>query len=590
MRCAGCGAVGTGAGRCLSCGAAMALPDEELVQLRAVGDGLGFDRRSGRRDGTRPAAPPALEQPLSFERRLVPRGPSRPAAQPETPAPHEALAEKLLTPIAHRAKALEPAFVAARRAVSERIQRHRGRADLLIQEAAAREAEGDLETSFVAYGRALLAEPLDADPVRPLERIAASARLRFALAELYEATLARVNGHPSAATLQRRAAQLRELAVEAGESERRGWDALLASAAPAPHGERLHGLPAGPTAVRGGPIARAPREVADGVAEQPVAPPVTPLARLSRASAPHPSAPSPAAEASAVPNAPPAPTRPAEALRPDAVTDVRDVSEVPFALPLRKIVPAERPKAMQVTPARELDEPRFVAPAIDAPDTAVSEPPPATNPAHAAEPAFARAAELPPVAPADEPAFVAAAPTVAAPARPPPPPDDAGDDPSIGARQVALGRTEPAAAPIHARLLSWCIDLAVVAAIPVGSLVAGTAAFAPPGLSLVDHLLYAASRNGTILLAALLLGLLTAFVYLTLALAIGGRTLGDHVAGLRSVVEDGSGSPDLRTAALRSALAILGTLAFLAGPLWALVDPRGQAFHDKVVGTRTVRA
>jgi uncharacterized RDD family membrane protein YckC len=168
--------------------------------------------------------------------------------------------------------------------------------------------------------------------------------------------------------------------------------------------------------------------------------------------------------------------------------------------------------------------------------------------------------------------------------------DSGSIDGFAGARTVALGRSDPGSVPLHARLVSWLVDLAVVGIVPVGSLVAGTSAFAPAGLSPLDHLVHAATRNGSVFVAALLLGLVTAFVYLTLGLAFGGRTLGDRVAGLRSVAEEGGGTPDLSTAALRSVVAIAGTLAFLAGPLWALVDPRGQALHDKVAGTRTIRA
>jgi uncharacterized RDD family membrane protein YckC len=164
-------------------------------------------------------------------------------------------------------------------------------------------------------------------------------------------------------------------------------------------------------------------------------------------------------------------------------------------------------------------------------------------------------------------------------------------DRSHGARQVPLFSppSDPERVTVAARLVAWAVDGLLLAAIPFASIAAASAAFARPGLSWLDQLHQAATQSASITGAALLLVLLVAFVYLTLGLAIGGRTLGDRIAGLRSVDVEHGGPPDLPTAALRSALAIAGTLAFLAGPLWALVDANGQSLHDKVAGTRTVR-
>lgn len=168
---------------------------------------------------------------------------------------------------------------------------------------------------------------------------------------------------------------------------------------------------------------------------------------------------------------------------------------------------------------------------------------------------------------------------------------DADVDRSHGARQVPLFSSpdDPGKVTLASRLLAWAVDGALLAAIPFASIAAAGAAFARPGLSWLDQLHQMATQSASVTGAALLLVLLVAFVYLTLGLAIGGRTLGDRIAGLRSVDIENGGPPDLPTAALRSAVAIAGTLAFLAGPLWALVDADGQSLHDKVAGTRTVR-
>ena len=810
MRCGDCGAVGTGAGRCLSCGAAIPLPDEEVVQRRQVGAHLQIDRRSGRRDGSRPDAPAALGASIAIDRRLVPRGPPPVDSSAVDPAtgvpPSETTGSRLLLPLAQgAARALEPALGAARRAVAERIQRHRERGEALAAEAESLESAGDELRAFVAWGRALLAEPLDATPVRALERIAAATSRQLALAELYEAVLVRHPDHPSAATLRRRAGQLREAVGAQSELSQVGWEAVLvaagvvtssraarlaAHAARAPGPSRIGGVRAGGVAAPSAPEPADGRSA--GHAWRPA--PATPIDRqrvaegesslrmepseaLPSALAPVPGAviaaartgvPARAGRIDRLPSGPtavgPAPRAPQrQPLPPPAPLDDANVREsaagelplrgsallvrarlpeqqaAPVAAPGARALAADEPALSSTPGARALaadeaaspgargfaadqaavsstpgargfaadqaaspgargfaadqatvsstpgargfaaDEPAFFStprargfaagePAfVDAPRGAADAAAPKAGGAAgiASEPAFVGNPHARPLAAARRPeksavaglstgglaatgassiaglgapgrsaaaerdsSTAADAPdapwangSARLPATPPRAPDTrdpwatfspgpvrpvagrataemapAGDrtaadaDGSVGARQVALGRAEPDVPPVHARLLAWLVDLAVVAVVPAASLLAGTGAFAPRGLSLLDHLLYAATRSASVFVAAFLLGVLTAFVYLTLGLTFGGRTLGDRIAGLRSIAEDGGGPPDLRTAAVRSLVAIAGTLAFLAGPLWALVDPRGQALHDKVAGTRTVRA
>lgn len=144
-------------------------------------------------------------------------------------------------------------------------------------------------------------------------------------------------------------------------------------------------------------------------------------------------------------------------------------------------------------------------------------------------------------------------------------------------------------ASLWSRLTAFAVDAAILVAVPQLILVVGLRKHLPQGLGLFDQILHLVARHGSVPIAALGLGMALAFVYLTLSWALGGRTLGEHLAGIRAV--EAGGSTHLRPgrAALRSAVAILGTTAFLAGPLWALFDPQRQTLHDRIAGTRTVR-
>jgi uncharacterized RDD family membrane protein YckC len=142
----------------------------------------------------------------------------------------------------------------------------------------------------------------------------------------------------------------------------------------------------------------------------------------------------------------------------------------------------------------------------------------------------------------------------------------------------------PPAAPVWRRLVAWTVDGALVVALPLGALAAATRGAADAdgvALRFVDLL----RDHGAVQAAAVALAALTAFVYLTLSSFVGGRTPGAALAGL-GVVHCASGAPPTPgRAALRAALAVAGTFAFLLGPLWALFDDRGQALHDKLAGT-----
>jgi uncharacterized RDD family membrane protein YckC len=68
-----------------------------------------------------------------------------------------------------------------------------------------------------------------------------------------------------------------------------------------------------------------------------------------------------------------------------------------------------------------------------------------------------------------------------------------------------------------------------------------------------------------------------------------GQTLPMKTWGLRLIATDGAIIP-LWKAIARYVLALLGLLAVAAGFLWAFVDPDRQFLHDRLLGTRIVRA
>lgn len=145
----------------------------------------------------------------------------------------------------------------------------------------------------------------------------------------------------------------------------------------------------------------------------------------------------------------------------------------------------------------------------------------------------------------------------------------------------------PPAPPAWRRLLSWAIDGALLGAVPLVALAAATrGATGPDGNPVPFSALLL--ESGAVQGAALVLAAVTAFVYLTLSAAVGGRTPGAALAGLGLVSCESGGPPGLGRAALRAALAVAGVFAFFAGPLSALLDGRGRALHDKLVGTVVV--
>lgn len=136
------------------------------------------------------------------------------------------------------------------------------------------------------------------------------------------------------------------------------------------------------------------------------------------------------------------------------------------------------------------------------------------------------------------------------------------------------------------RSAGFLVDAMLLGLVPFVIVAAATGSQGNGGFA--EQLLRIVSAEGALLRAALLLTALFAFVYCTLCWALGGRTLGGFLAGLRAVDGESGEALSFGRAALRACAAIVGTGAFLAGPLWALVDPQGRALHDKISGTAVI--
>jgi len=149
---------------------------------------------------------------------------------------------------------------------------------------------------------------------------------------------------------------------------------------------------------------------------------------------------------------------------------------------------------------------------------------------------------------------------------------------------IAGRRDEAGPAPsrtgfVLRRVGAWVIDGALLAGTSGTILLLATGSVRDALALVTGHRLGAG--QGFSLAGLALVGAI-AFVYLTLCWTLGGRTLGGSLAGVRAVDRESGAPLAIGRAALRALFAIAGTLAFLAGPLWALVDRDGEALHDKL--------
>jgi len=138
-----------------------------------------------------------------------------------------------------------------------------------------------------------------------------------------------------------------------------------------------------------------------------------------------------------------------------------------------------------------------------------------------------------------------------------------------------------------AQLLAWSVDLAVVlacASVQVGLAVLLLHRIRPPAGDELDLLL----RGPRLPALWIALCALVAVAYSWLFTALGGRTPGLALAGLRLESERG-GTLTIGGALARALLAVLSAALGLAGFALALVDLRGQTLHDKLCGAVLVR-
>jgi uncharacterized RDD family membrane protein YckC len=149
------------------------------------------------------------------------------------------------------------------------------------------------------------------------------------------------------------------------------------------------------------------------------------------------------------------------------------------------------------------------------------------------------------------------------------------DEPRPGEPEVA----EPAGpASVVARAAAGLVDLALLGgiALTVVYLTVRLAGLTMAEIGLVPPLP----------LGAFLLGLSVA--YLAAFTACGGQTLGKMALGVRVVADDGAVPPG--TAALRAMTSLAGAALGGLGFLPALFDGDHRGLHDRLAGTRVVRA
>lgn len=136
-------------------------------------------------------------------------------------------------------------------------------------------------------------------------------------------------------------------------------------------------------------------------------------------------------------------------------------------------------------------------------------------------------------------------------------------------------------ASVASRSLSWCIDGTLLLA-TVGALL-----WAAGRIAGVDTVLVVATRDPLLLSGAFALTAMLAMVYTTVAAAVGGQTIGGRIVGIK--ILDGYGEPPgLARAFVRAAAAVPGTLLFMVGLVWVVLDERGQALHDRLAATFVV--
>ena len=102
----------------------------------------------------------------------------------------------------------------------------------------------------------------------------------------------------------------------------------------------------------------------------------------------------------------------------------------------------------------------------------------------------------------------------------------------------------------------------------------------------VFAILWPAANGGVAYASATLVG----FVYFTVLEGGPGQTLGKRLLGVRVVPAHGTGQVGYARAAIRYVGRYVSASLCMLGYLWALWDPRDQAWHDKIAETVVVAA
>lgn len=182
----------------------------------------------------------------------------------------------------------------------------------------------------------------------------------------------------------------------------------------------------------------------------------------------------------------------------------------------------------------------------------------------------------------------------------PPAPSDPSFEPSgsadawVGPAELSAPHAARSPAPavsLHARLLAWSVDLALVALcsaahVAVATALLDPAVLAPRGSGSADYWLDLLLSHRLAFLWVALAAML-ALAYSWLFATLGGRTPGMALAGLRLQSVRG-GAPTPAVAFARAAWAIPSAALGLVGFALALFDRRGQTLHDKLAGTLVV--
>ena len=90
-----------------------------------------------------------------------------------------------------------------------------------------------------------------------------------------------------------------------------------------------------------------------------------------------------------------------------------------------------------------------------------------------------------------------------------------------------------------------------------------------------------------VVIVVLVINLFIYFLYYIGLWMVSGQTIGKSIIGLRVVRKDGS-RIKMRNAIFRLLGYWVSALFFSLGYVWVLIDPRRQAWHDKIAGTIVV--